>query len=376
MKFCASEFSTGSADGSSRKRGEANAESSPQVAFPIELRIRFKSDSFQPMPEMGNVAEMAKQVADEIFSVFGWEGGGPADQDWECVSPQKHAVKTHPSDVVMHYEDPYSPFRLYFNFDLKSYGASSISKHALLKAIRTLAMATDCANVSPAWANLYAGQEGNRKTSGVLFVYNHDGEYEDDFDSIISSIDSEKIQLNRGNRLFIIGPRRISYLATVANDILRCRGLDKQAIAPAERCSFYYPDLVSARPKSNSQKAASIEMILGPWQILRFPRIDGQNVTDCHYLYYAGAGSTIDEFKYLLDSLFRYQRLDENAAISLRMPFADENASATFRKAKEAYAEDFYNLKEFRERLEKVTFDPISRIIREFSRVQLGMENG
>ena len=328
------------------------------------------------MPETGNVALMAKKVADEIFSVFGWEGGGPGDQNWDCVNPTKHALKTHPSDVVFHYEDPYSDQRLYFNFDLKSYGGTTIKKHTIAKALSSLAKATECANVSPAWKRLYAGENGNWQVSGLLFVYNHDGGYEDDFDSLVSHIDSEKLPVSLGKRVFVMGPKRIAYLCTVANDILRGRGLTTAAIAPADKCCFYYPDLVSARPKSNSQKAASIEMLLGPWQILRFNRIDGTNVEDVHHLYYAGEGKTIDEFKYLLDYLFRYQRLDDTAHISLRMPFAAHDAPATFKMAKDAYTADFYDLKEFRDRLDRVVFHPISTVIREFSKIQLGMENG
>lgn len=66
------------------------------------------------MPETGNIEEMAKQVSREIFSIFGWKSDGPMDHDWECVSPVKHDVTTHPSDLVLHYDDPYSELRLYF----------------------------------------------------------------------------------------------------------------------------------------------------------------------------------------------------------------------------------------------------------------------
>ena len=41
---------------------------------------------------------------------------------------QGHKVKTHPSDVVFFYDNPYSLSRTYVNCDLKSYASGTISK--------------------------------------------------------------------------------------------------------------------------------------------------------------------------------------------------------------------------------------------------------
>jgi hypothetical protein len=56
------------------------------------------------------------------------------------------------------------------------------------------------------------------------------------------------------------------------------------------------------------------------------------------------------------------------------MPFAHHEAAGHFDRAKDAYAAEFYGLREFRARLNRITFDPITTIIKRFSTIALGME--
>jgi hypothetical protein len=80
------------------------------------------------MPETGNTSEMARKLAVDMFGVFGWRDAGAHDQDWECVT-RAHGPKgkTHPSDVVFQYDDPYESKRIYVNTDLKSYAKGTIT---------------------------------------------------------------------------------------------------------------------------------------------------------------------------------------------------------------------------------------------------------
>ena len=55
------------------------------------------------------------------------------------------------------------------------------------------------------------------------------------------------------------------------------------------------------------------------------------------------------------------------------MPFAHQDAAAHFERAKDDYAAEFFSLKEFRIRLNRITFDPITTIIKRFSPVALGI---
>lgn len=327
------------------------------------------------MPETSNTAKMAKKLSEEIFSEFGWRQKGPEDQNWRCVSTEKHAATTHPSDVVQWYEDPYLDDKVFFNVDLKSYAVGSLKKAHIRSALTSLCKATDCANVSGGWRALFGDDQRNYRCHGLLFVYNHDGEYAGDFENLFESMDFKEVPLEGPNRVFVFSPATVSYLATVANDLQRCRGTGN--LPPRSEYSFYYPDLIGTRPKSQNQSVASVEVLLSPWQILRFLKLpdNGGRLQTNYFVYYRGDGSSVDEFKYLFDAFFRFQLLGDEERISLRMPFAHQNAAAHFDSAKDAYAAEFFGLKEFRARLNRITFDPITTIIKQYSTIALGMGN-
>jgi hypothetical protein len=68
--------------------------------------------------------------------------------NWPCENQEKHEVKTHPSDVVFWYDEPYSQSRTYVNCDLKSYAKGSITAGSVREAIESLAKTLSCAEVS------------------------------------------------------------------------------------------------------------------------------------------------------------------------------------------------------------------------------------
>ena len=326
------------------------------------------------MPETTNTATMAKKASEEVFAEFGWQQRGPEDTNWDCVAREKHRLETHPSDVVQSYEDPYEDAKVFLNVDLKSYAVGSLKKPQIRGAVTDLCKAADCANVSAGWRNLYGDDARNYRCHGLLFVYNHDGEYDGDFEKLFAAMDTKDAALEIPNRVFVFSPDTVSYLATVANDLRGSRGT---GLLPSKKnYSFYYPDLIGRRPKTQNQAAASIEMLLSPWQLLRFMKApDSGAALQVHYfVYYRGDGSSVDEFKYLFDALFRFQLLGDEERISVRMPFAHQDAAAHFDRAKDAYAGEFFGLREFRARLNRITFDPITTIVKQFSPIALGME--
>jgi hypothetical protein len=326
------------------------------------------------MAETSNTAKMAKKVSDEIFAEFGWQQKGPQDVNWDCVAGEKHELDSHPSDVVECYEDPYEDAKVFLNVDLKSYAVGSLQKAQIRGAVTSLCKATDCANVSSGWRNLYGDDRRNYRCHGLLFVYNHDGDYQGDFEKFFEAMDTKDVPLEGPNRVFVFSPATVSYLATVANDLQRARGT--QRLPAVGDYSFHYPDLIGTRPKSQNQDVASVEMLLSPWQILRFAMSpkpgDRQQVH--YFVYYRGDGSSVNEFKYLFDAFFRFQLLGDEECISVRMPFAHQDAAAHFARAKDDYAAEFFSLREFRTRLNRITFDPISTIMKRFSTTALGME--
>jgi hypothetical protein len=90
------------------------------------------------MAETANIAKMAERLSNELFGDFYWERAGPMNKNWACAEP-RHKAKTHPSDVVFFYENPYARSRTYVTCDLKSYAKGSITATTIHSAAASLA---------------------------------------------------------------------------------------------------------------------------------------------------------------------------------------------------------------------------------------------
>ncbi|MCR6627905.1 MAG: hypothetical protein NVV67_17105 [Pseudoxanthomonas sp.] len=316
---------------------------------------------------------MAKKVAADIFEVFGWELVLPADQNWDCVD-KGHLVSKHPTDVVFRYEHPYRACTVHLNVDLKSYARGSITGAAIQGALISLAKATACAGLSVDWQKLYALPDTTLDVAGLLFVYNHDGAYDKDFSMLLSGADPEKVAINPRTTLHVMSPQQIAYLATVANDINGLRG--KKAIPFAgDQFWFYYPDLIGEHARTVQPKSAAIETLQGPVIVCRYIMPDTKAGSgDAALVYYNRQGDTTDEFKYLIDYLFRYQLLMHCEEITIRMPAASSAAPAIFKRALEAYAAEYYQSDELQSRLSKIKIEVVTNVVTQFSQVELGME--
>lgn len=323
------------------------------------------------MAETGDIAKIATKVSDDIFRIFGWERRPPRDRNWACVT-ENHGKDTHPSDVVFRYEDPVEHSTIYLSLDLKSFAKSSITQSSIKKALQSLGIAIECANKSQQWRDLYVSSDHNFKVMGLLFVYNHDNQFTQEFLSFTRELTSASLKVRRPVKLFLLGPKEINYLITVANDIKAQRG--DENLSKAEDCSFFYPDLVRIRVKSNSAQAATIEMLTGPWQVLRFEKAGKQKNKSGYYCYYSGAGTNVEEFKYIFDYLFRHQLVRPDEEIQIRCANAASNAAVVFDNAKEQYALDFFPHTDVRDRLITVNFSRINTVIQQFSDIELGME--
>lgn len=321
------------------------------------------------MAETVNISEMASRVARDIFGLFGWKRVGPADVNWPCVRGS-HERSTHPSDAVFWYDDPYTEQRIYLNTDFKSYGRTSISKASIGGAISNLIKTTECANVSPGWKEKFFDGDESHRVIGLLFVYNHDEGYDDDFAKLLDDIDPDNFAMEGGTKCVVLGPSEIAYLSTVANDIVRLRA-DAEAWKTA---SFYYPDLVLSRARNNEMAAASIEQLLGSWCVLskRKSTDPGRD----YVIYYRESGRNADEFKYLIDFLFRYQMLGEYDSVVIRAARPDPRAPTAFSHAKEQYAANFPIISEIKRRLDQVAFESVTNIVTRFSADEIGMIRG
>lgn len=110
------------------------------------------------------------------------------------------------------YDEPYAQIRRYLQCDLKSYSKSSITKTALTNAVVSLAKQVSCAAGSEEWQSFYAHSDVTPQVSGLLFVYNHDDEFDGDFGTLLSDIEPDHIDIHPDSRLHVLGPDDVNWL--------------------------------------------------------------------------------------------------------------------------------------------------------------------
>ena len=330
------------------------------------------------MAETANIARMADKASKEIFEAFGWTRKKLSDTNWPCVTDThvrrggqgaQIRIETHPTDAVFRYDDPYQKGIVYLNADVKSYGSDSITTTSMGKAIRSLCFATECANVSEEWQRLYAGNDHEYRVCGLLFIYNHDHVYDaEKFARNLNGARSANFRLSGQNRVFVVGPAEIKYLATVANDLTANKGRIEGL-----RYEWVYPDLVQNVTKRRHAKAASIETLLGPWQVAAVSqKTDDGPVDKGIRVYYRGSGEDPDEFEYFFEFLFRYQLLD--GRVDLLLPQPHKNAATSFETARERMVSNLRGLKEIEDRLAKVKYASVTNVVQVFNGEEIGME--
>lgn len=293
------------------------------------------------MAETINIGEIASTISKDIFRHFLWETHPKRDDNFKCTN-ESHVggeadkpKDTHPGDVVFFYDDPYLGKRVYLHTDLKSYAAKSISSTKLRTAFKSLCMTIECAKESPEWRKKYSVDASEQhEVRGLLFVHNHDNQYEASFSEAISRINFDALPIAPGTLLHFLGPDDIQRFYSIGNDIIRLHHSDE---LPKEY-TFYYPDLVLWRRQGDVWKQpATIESLTGPYLIIKHAAASS---CDAGYLiYYNRPGSSAEEFEYFLDSLSRYQMLDSGERIRIRVTNAQaiDDLKSVFHLAKKKY---------------------------------------
>ncbi|MFK5914822.1 MAG: hypothetical protein QM484_10635 [Woeseiaceae bacterium] len=327
------------------------------------------------MGETSAISQMAEKVSDDIFSVFKWDKKGPVNINWECVNQEEHGRSSHPSDVVFSYVEPYENVRTYINCDLKSYAKKSIGKYSVSNAIMNLSESVTCANLSSEWQDNYMASGDNTQIHGMLFVYNHDGEYDSDFDSYLKKTKWKDLDLCEGSRVYVVSPYDVCYLATVATDIKLF--LASKKIFNDSDYAYYYPNL-ERKPflMKSSCAPATLEMLLGPIIVVKYKYFDGNNEKNGLTIYYKKTGESRDEFLYLFDYLFHYQLLNDFTDIEFKLPNSANIAAASFNHAKEAYVESLGEdaTSAIKDRLENIKYSSVSTFVNRYSEIEIGME--
>jgi hypothetical protein len=328
------------------------------------------------MAETQNISIMAEKISDEIFSEFFWERKGPLNINWSCANEKKHKKKTHPSDVVFRYEDPYEQKHIIINFDLKSYAKGSISATSVKTAIESLALASECTQISDEWQKMYDSSDINTDIISSLFVYNHDNSFDKDFSKYLQDATNTKIPLALGNKIFIFTPQKIQYLITMVNDIQVLRG--KKKLPDPDYYTFYYPTLNDKPTRNPWKSSATIEMLFSTWQIIKY-KTDFNNYESNDFgiiIFYSKKGEEQEEFQYLIDYLFHYQLISTASYIEVRIAHADKFATTNFNTAIDEYKKrhQFQNDDEIVNKLDSIKIESITNVVTTFSEIEIGME--
>lgn len=288
------------------------------------------------MGETEAIAKMAEMLSDDILDVFKWKRTGPINQNWECVHSSSHnGRESHPSDVVFYYDEPYSSSRTYINIDLKSYAKGSIKTGQINNAIHNLSQSVECANSSSNWQELYVHDGKSFQVHGLLFIYNHDGAYDSDFQKLLSKCEVETERLPSKSVVGVWGPDKVCYLNTIANDILISLAKMK-----CSRYEFFYPDLSRrSRVVGEWLSSASVEMLSSPFIMMKYKEEGGDHEFGI-YLYYSRNGESREEFLYIIEFLFNYQVFLNASKIVIKLASSSPNAISQFEKAKEQYLEE------------------------------------
>jgi hypothetical protein len=279
---------------------------------------------------------------------------------------------------VFRYEDPWSGKEAYVTSDLKSYAQGTIQQQPVVSALRNLARSVECAGVSQEFRTLYLDETKSYQVQGMLFVYNHDGGYDEDFGAALEAVNPSQAEVAEHNRVGVIGPKRVIYLNSVAKDLLLAQ-TKKGEMGPEAEWSFHYPNLQKIRFAKTTSPVANLETLLCPWLVVNYARLTLGIPTSGYLVYYDGPGSSVQEFQHLLDYLFKYQLATDEVKISIRMVLACPEAPALFQKAKDNYAEDYWPVarvspEQVRKRMGNICMTATTSLVQRFSEVQLGME--
>ncbi|WFO49763.1 hypothetical protein [Aeromonas veronii] len=321
------------------------------------------------MAENGPIEELAKIISNKIFDRFHWKRVGPCDQDFPCEKESLHKPEgkkqdhTHPVDTVFCYKDPYLNKVIYLNTDLKSYKKGSIQPKNIEAALNSLANTIDCARHSPLWETKYATEVGHSEVRGLLFVYNHDNNFEHNFYEYFfpeklagakrkpPAVNMDKIKIQPNQQIHIIEPDTICYLISMISDINEM--IAESTFPRGKEYGFYYPQLTYHKVLVNEKfLPATVELLTAPFLIIKHgavlehSREVGDYVEkypDGYIIYYNRPGDSDLEFLYLFDILSSYQilNLENNIRIRVAAKKRSDSIRSNFNRALEKFSHEW-----------------------------------
>ncbi|WP_045420042.1 hypothetical protein [Vibrio jasicida] len=331
------------------------------------------------MSETANIAKMAELVSKNLFSAFKWGRKEAQDHSWDCVTPEEHDDKdSHPSDCVFHYRDPYDNQVKYVNTDLKSYQKTSINKVQIRKAMHSLTYATNCAQYNPNWQALYKPVDSHQ-VHGMLFVYNHCGKYNGNFDDILDDVnqsDKERTKVNHlegYSQVYVMSPEKITELNSIAKDLklMTADGLLPQS----DKYCFFHPSetLNKNHYSQDYSEPATLEVLFSSWIIVKHDKAENTDAGG-YVIYYMEQGDTVEEFVYLLDALSYYQILNDKGSVKIKLVKRNKNGALNLQAAIAKYFGDLgYSEEQIKELKEELKANTIDKFVPQFSDVEVGL---
>lgn len=332
------------------------------------------------MSETENIAAIAGKIKNDIFRVFFWDMHSQENANFSCVCEEHKSENgkrktTHPGDVIFHYFDPYLNKRIYLHTDLKAYSRSSVTASKIRDALKSLAMTLECAEISTGWRDVFLANDGESyEVRGLLFVANHDNKAPKKFDELFSKIALQNIPVAKGQVLHVLSPSDVNMLYSIAVDI-KLRIHDGSM---GEVYRFVYPDqtLWKRHTAEDERVGATIEMLLSPYFVIRYSAFshDQTQVRRGAVVYYSRCGDTVEEFVYLLDVLSRYQLINSNEDLCVRVcsTTTSSNLKNNFDRAKSRYCQMWGFEGSRQQEVDSISIDTVQQITPNYKANELG----
>ncbi|MCF5383914.1 hypothetical protein GIW05_10745 [Pseudomonas syringae] len=269
--------------------------------------------------------------------------------------------------------------------DLKSYAKGSIGPTEIKKALVSLARSIECAYVSPEWRDRYVTIKNERRAvKGLLFVFNHDDQYDRDFYSHFEDLRFETMHVREGQQLHIAEPALINHMATLRQDINSLIAADT---FPKYKYTFLYPDMVLHKAAGDYwSRPATMELIASPYMIIHHAAVHAesgegvrlQTYREGYVIYYRRAGESEYEFMYLFDALSRFQLLNSDKDIKIRIRVICRNSSPNLRSnymsAIASYVREWNEDAHRRAILESIELEIVTMAVHNYKAEQIGWD--
>lgn len=322
------------------------------------------------MGETSQIATFAYQLYADFFKAFGWKTTGHPDTNYSCTHQELHDRKQHSTDVVLSHPDTHnSEVNISYLTDLKSYSTSTLkNSRQITEVLVSLAKSVYCANFSEEWKKNYEILSNSCKIYGLLFVFNHDGEYDKNFLQWLKNTRLASKFLPEDAGLFIFEPACIAHLNTVVNDI--AVEVSKASFGDSTAYDFHIEPLRTEPRTSLSFSFAPIQQLLSPILIVRFKK-----EKNFYRLYYRNDASRPEEFEYLIAYLFHTQLIYTAEKIEISPTNPHEDASTNLTRGKELYVKSFKQFTEAKKLLNKISYKSITQVTRKFNYQKIGLES-